>query len=168
MDAIETSALADVMDQIGLPDQVVAREIRAMTPSSTFHGRAACVRFAPLDGGKSATASPKDDFSAIDALAREGVVIVMQVDGAFAGAVLGGFMTREYARRGAAAVLTNGVIRDVTELGTLGLPCSPPARAPINGAQRLHRAAIDTTVLRGANGNDVVVDAGDMSATPAT
>lgn len=159
---VETSALVDVLDQIGMPNQVVAGAIRAMTPTMNFLGVAACVKFAPLDGGCSATQSPKDDFSAIDALAKPGVVLVMHVDGPAVGAVLGGFMTREYRRRGAAGVVTNSVIRDVTELSTLGLAVCAAGASPINGARRLRVEALQAPLsLPGANGTDVLVRPGD-------
>lgn len=160
---IETSALADVLDQLGFPNQVVARSIVAMTPANSFSGTAACVAFSPLDGGVSATASPNDDFSSIDALARDGVVLVLHVESAIAGAVMGGFMGREYKRRGAAAAITNGVVRDVTELGTLGLPVFASGACPTNGARRLKVKAVGTSVvLPGVDNAGVAVASGDF------
>ena len=161
--AIETSALADVLDQLGYPNQVLSRSIVAMTPANSFSGRAACVAFSPIDAGVSASASPTDDFSSIDALARDGVVLVLHVESAIAGAVMGGFMGREYKRRGAVAAITNGVVRDVAELGTIGMPVFASGACPTNGARRLKVQGVGTSVvLPGVDKAGVAVATGDF------
>ena len=161
-DWIETSALADVLDEIGLPNQVVSARVAPMTSHRRFSGRAACASYAPKGKAAVAPVSPTDDFDAVDRLAGPGVVVVLCANGA-GGAMLGGLMTREFRRRGAAAVIADGDVRDLAEMDQLGMPVFACGRSPVNGARRLSVETLGEPLsLPGANGIIVTVSPNDL------
>lgn len=160
--ALETSAISDVLDGLGFPGQVLHESLRPLTGQERVVGRAACVALAP---GATGTAVVKsgDYFSAIDELAAPGRVLVIAVSAEAPGAAIGGFMGREYQRRGACGVVTNGSIRDAAELDGLRFPVFGSGVTPRNGARTLHVESVGVMVTLPASGiGQVQVDQGDF------
>lgn len=160
--ALETSALSDVLEGLGFAHQVLSADFMPVTGQARMVGRAACATL----GAKSAPAPgapiPGDYFSAIDDLAAPGRILVLSAAPGTVGSVLGGFMGREYLRRGAAGVLTNGLVRDAAELATLPLPLRATGTTPANGAKSMRIDAIGTALpLAGRDGTLVQVADGD-------
>jgi 4-hydroxy-4-methyl-2-oxoglutarate aldolase len=158
---LETSALADVMDEIGLPNQSVSPTLVSLGAPARFTGWATCVIYGAREGNAQVKSS--DDFDLVDRLAQPGRVIVMGFDGPSQGAVLGGLMSREFRRRGAVGVVSNARIRDVDEIRQLGLPVYCVGMSPVNGARRLKVVSIgEPVMLPGERGWPVKVSPGDL------
>lgn len=163
---LETSALADVLDELGWPNQVVCPSLRPASADGRLTGWAACACYAERRSGP-ATGS-EDEFNAVDALAAPGRVIVLGLDGDARGAVMGGLMAREFARRGAAGVVTASPIRDLGEIRELGFPVVARGTSPVNGARRLRPVATGRPVtLPGAHGAPIDVHPGDLVVADA-
>jgi regulator of RNase E activity RraA len=157
--AVETSALSDVLDGIGLGRQVLAREFPASGAARRFCGRAACARV----GAKPASGAPKsgDYFAEIDAMAAPQTVLVLQVAPS-TGAVLGGFMAREFQRLGAVAVLTDGLVRDAAEIDGMRFAVFAAGVTPRNGARELQVESTGCTIaLPAMVGGTVEISDGD-------
>jgi 4-hydroxy-4-methyl-2-oxoglutarate aldolase len=158
---LETSAISDVLDGLGFPGQVLAEHLVPLTGQPRMVGRAACAHLAARDPD-APPAGSGDYFSAIDELAAPGRVLVLAVPASSPGAAIGGFMGREYQRRGATGVLTNGAIRDAAELQGLGLAVFGAGVTPRNGARQLEVASVDAPVaLPASGGAEVRVAPGD-------
>ena len=79
-----------------------------------------------------------------------------------AGAVFGGFMAREYLRRGAVGVLTDGVVRDAAEIAAMALPVLCAGTSPRNGAKGMQVDSVGEPVqLAGRDGGQVQIRDGD-------
>lgn len=157
---LETSALADVLDGLGFPSQVMAPGPAPLTAPHRVAGRAACVGLGPKDA---ASGAPKQYFTAIDEVAAPGRVLVLQVKGEPRGAVMGGFMAQEFRRRGAQGVVTDGVIRDVPEIDAMGFPVFARRASPMNGAGTIQVETVGEPVtFPSETGAAVTVRQGDL------
>jgi regulator of RNase E activity RraA len=138
-----------------------------------FCGRAACA----LVGTKSTTGAPKsgDYFAEIDAIAAPLKVLVLQVVPS-TGAVMGGFMAREFQRLGAVGVLTSGMVRDAAEIDSIDFPVLAAGVTPRNGARELSveatggivtLAAMQGGVVSISDGDWILADEDGVVAVPA-
>jgi 4-hydroxy-4-methyl-2-oxoglutarate aldolase len=158
---LETSAISDVLEGLGFPTQVLHESMRPLTGQSRLVGRAACAALGakPVDA---APAKSGDYFSDVDELAGPGRVLVLAISVAAPGAAIGGFMGREYQRRGASGVVTNGAIRDAAELEGLRFPVFGSGVTPRNGARNLQVDSVGAPVaLPAAGEGQVLVGHGD-------
>jgi regulator of RNase E activity RraA len=153
---LETSALSDVLDGLGFGRQVLHDSLRPLTGQVRMAGRAACVALGSKPAG-AAPAKSGDYFSAVDEVAAPGRVLVLGIAAAAPGAAIGGFMGREYQRRGAAGVLTNGAIRDAAELQGLGFAVFGAGVSPRNGAKNLQVDSVGQPVQLPASGEGTVL-----------
>lgn len=104
-------------------------------------------------------AGPADNlavFGALDA-AQKGDVILIGTDGFAATAVIGDLVLGMASNRGAAAVVTDGYVRDILGLREVGLPCFAAGVTP-NSPARNGPGTVGLPVTLG----DVTVEAGDL------
>jgi regulator of RNase E activity RraA len=161
LSCLETSALSDVLEGLGFPRQVLHESLRPLTGQPRLVGRAACASFKAKDPNAPAAKSG-DYFATVDELAGPGRVLVLGIAASAPGAAIGGFMGREYQRRGAGGVLTNGAIRDAAELEGLGFPVFGAGVTPRNGARNLEVESVGEPVTLPASiGGEVIVAPGD-------
>jgi regulator of RNase E activity RraA len=160
--ALETSAISDVLEGLGFPRQVLHESIRPLTGQPRLVGKAACAALGPRPAG-AAPARSGDYFSSVDELCGPGQVLVLAVSMAAPGAAIGGFMGREYQRRGTSGVVTNGMIRDAAELGGLGFAVFGSGVTPRNGGKNLQVDEVGATVMMPGSGEgQVQVGNGDF------
>lgn len=158
---LETSALSDVLEGLGFARQVLHESLRPLTGQRRLVGRAACALLKAQDPDAPAARSG-DYFASVDELAAPGRVLVLAIAGSAGGAAIGGFMGREYQRRGAGGVVTTGCIRDAEELQGLAFPVFGAGVTPRNGARHLEVASVGEPVALPASvGGEAVVAPGD-------
>jgi regulator of RNase E activity RraA len=158
--ALDTSVVSDVLDEAGYPNQVILDTLKPLEASIKLAGKAITVR-----GGARVTAAnpiPGITLHEIDAAIHPGAIVVMDTGGFTAGTALGGFVATQFQRLGCVGVVTDGAIRDATEIRDLGLPVFTRSVTPINGARRFSwMEAGGQIVLPGQTGPVVVVENGD-------
>jgi 4-hydroxy-4-methyl-2-oxoglutarate aldolase len=160
--SLETSALSDVLDGLGRHHQTLARNFRPFGAAGGFSGPAVCASLIQAVTASNAV-GPKEYFAAIDAMSAPGKVMVLQVPDNAEGALMGGFMAREFKRRGAKALITNGLVRDAAELGTLPLSVMAFGATPRNGARNLTVESVGNPIfLPGERGVPVRICDGDL------
>lgn len=86
-----------------------------------------------------------------------GQVLVWAGVGNVPGATWGEILTSAAHRQGATAVLVDGAVRDVTDMGALGLPVYASRHAVVGPNATVHAVAVDVAVTIG----DVVIEPGD-------
>jgi len=162
LDGIETAVIADVLDEFNISCRLIDNAIQPITSSFKLVGKAACATLKPKQSGLEANPI-YDDFSAVDAMAGPGIVIVLATGPAQDGAVLGEFMTREFQRRGAAGVVTDGMIRDTTAIESLCFPAYSRGTSPLNGARRMAIESIGKDVeFPSREGGAFLIQDGDI------
>ncbi|MEM0964783.1 MAG: RraA family protein [Verrucomicrobiota bacterium] len=113
------AVISDILDELGLTNQVMDRGIRPIPQERVLFGRARTMLSVPVD---SPMEKPFDvQIDAVDSLKPEEVVVVntSSVDTcAFWGEL---FSTVAYSRKAAGAVI-DGFVRDVRKIRDLGLP----------------------------------------------
>lgn len=159
--ALESGQLSDILDEAGLPNQVLSANLVPLVAGQRIAGRAVCARGAPLIAGPSA--KPLVPADALDALVGPASVLVIETGGFTAGACVGGLVAYSLKRAGCAGVITDGAVRDAEEINELGLPCIAAARTPlkIGGRWRLCETG-KPVVLPGQTGPGVSIAPGDL------
>jgi len=139
-----TSFVVDAMQGRGALDH----RIKPLDPMTRFVGTALAVRAGARDNLAA--------FAALD-LIMPGDVLVIAAQGFTETAVLGDNMARIAKQRGAVAVVTDGAVRDVDEIRTIGLPVFSRAVTP-NSAFPSGPGEVGLPLSLG----DVAIDTGDV------
>lgn len=139
-----TSFVVDAMQGRGALDH----RIKPIDPKRRFTGTALTAR-----------AGARDNLAAIAALdlIQPGDVLVIAAQSFTETAVLGDNMARIAKQRGAVAVVTDGAIRDIDEIRTIGLPVFARAVTP-NSAFPSGPGEVGLPLSLG----DVTIDTGDL------
>jgi 4-hydroxy-4-methyl-2-oxoglutarate aldolase len=139
-----TSFVVDAMNGRGALDYA----IKPLDPASRFIGTALTAR-----------AGARDNLAALAALdlIEPGDVLVVATQGFTGTATLGDNMARIAQRRGAVAIVTDGMVRDAAEIIALGLPCFCRGITP-NSAFPSGPGEVGLPLSLG----EVMVDAGDL------
>jgi regulator of RNase E activity RraA len=173
---IDSCALSDAMDRLGLPPAVSGMAPR--TVPRRIAGRAMTVRLAE---GSPPPGAPVRHLcsAAIEAAERGGIIVVQHVPGLDAGG-WGGILSRAALARGLAGCVTDGAARDVDEAREIGFPVFAAAVTARTARGRLHEASTGEHVTIGgvgvapgdyvlADGSGVVfISAGDIARVLAT
>jgi len=160
---LSASAISDVLDECGYPHQALASGIRALDARMRMAGTAACFEGAStLDADGRPTGGDSLPSFEMDRRLGPEVVAVIAAQGHAASTMLGGLMGLAFKGRGCEGVVTDGGVRDVTELVELGLPTFCAYVTPLNAARRWKLTAADVTVeLPGQAASRVAIAPGD-------
>lgn len=171
-----TAALASVLQRrLGLrgncPDGVVP-----LAPGQApFAGPAHTVRYLPLREDVSDAYHPynaKGPFAAAYEATPPGAVVVIAAMGATRSGILGGMIALRLRQRGAAAVVCDAGMRDVSEMASLGLPVFHAGPAPASSTAALMLVDHGLPVACGGvtifPGDMVVGDADGVVVCPAS
>lgn len=158
--ALPTAAVSDVLErQAGAPGLLPIPG--TLPPGAVVAGPALTVRTTPGDN--------LAIHRALD-LAEPDDVLVVDGRGYAERAVLGGLLARYAARRGVAAIVVDGAVRDVSDLVRTGLPVLARAVTHVgpwkNGPGEL-RGLVSCAGAVVAHGDVVVVDEDGVAVVPA-
>ena len=114
-----TGAISDILDEMGLREQVLPHEIRPIQPGQTVAGRALTVLGEPVAG------LARDDYfvpflKMLGSIEAGDVVVIQANDSAVAH--FGELSAETAIARGGAGVVVDGGVRDVKNLVKLGFP----------------------------------------------
>jgi 4-hydroxy-4-methyl-2-oxoglutarate aldolase len=139
-----TSFLVDAMNGRG----ALAHAIKPLDPSSRFVGTALTAR-----------AGARDNLAAMAALdlIEPGDVVVIATQAFTGTATLGDHKAKIAQMKGAVALVTDGMVRDATEISALGMPCFCRGVTP-NSAFPSGPGEVGLPLALG----EVMVDAGDL------
>lgn len=120
-DAVTAAMVSDALDVVGRRERLDVDGLRPVTGPGRCLGRVRTVAFVP-DSRSSAGDDPYADMiEVVDGL-RPGDVLVVSTGGSRASAVWGELFSAAALGRGAAGVLTDGLVRDAERIETLGFP----------------------------------------------
>ena len=130
---VGTCAAIDILRKHGGPERIsverlVIRDARPLLPLGGGHdaplsvaGPARTLRFLPARDDVAASPNGRVNFDLIDGI-RPGEMLVFDTARGLGGSVLGDMLALRAARTGAAGVVTDGVMRDLAGLASVGLP----------------------------------------------
>lgn len=156
--AHDSCTLSDALDSLGLAGCVTG--LIATLPGVRVAGRVHTVKLA---AGKPPAGAPVRHLgaAAIDAAAAGEVIVVEQATGIEAGS-WGGLLSRAARARDVAAVIAEGLVRDVDEAREIGFPIFCRGYTAFTARGRVHEEASDVPVTIGgvtvAPGAIVVAD----------
>lgn len=149
--ALDTCAVSDALDKLGLPGAVIG--VGSLTGPARVAGKVVTTKLgAPLPN------LPKRHLGAGAVMAAErGDVIVVEHRGRLDVSGWGGLLSRGAVRAGVAAVLIDGACRDIDESRALGLPVFARAAVPITARGRIAEHSFQEPITFG----NVAVKPGD-------
>lgn len=153
-----SETISDVLDVMGLPNQVLAAAIRPIVPGIRLAGPAFCVRGRALAPDEPAASVQY----AVDRALTPGCVVVIATSGYRGSAIIGGNVAASYSRGGAVGVVIDGAVRDPGEIRNL-LPAFATHVSPRRPGGRWNVAAFGEAVSMPGQANDeVIVHPGDV------
>jgi regulator of RNase E activity RraA len=156
---LDTAAVSDACDQLGLAGRVVSG-LQPLTGPCQVAGRVVTVQLGPWSGGgvnRHLCAAATDAATALD-------VIVVAHNGRTDCAGWGGNLSRAARRRGTAATIVDGAARDIDEARALGYPVFGAAATPRTARGRTEETGWDGPVTIGG----VAVEPGDVVVADST
>ena len=151
--AIDTCALSDALDRLGLSGQVTG--LRPESGAGRVSGLAITVK---LGTGDPPPGPPRHlGTTAIEAADAHSIIVVEQRTGENAGC-WGGLLTRGAIRAGVRAVVADGPVRDIDEARDLDFPIFTNALTCFTARGRVVEKATNVPVAIG----DVIVHPGDF------
>lgn len=150
-----TGVLSDVLDALGVRNQVVDLDLFHVVPDVPVVGHAqtalaVCVSEPPAEPYKLL-------LSAIDATVA-GMVLVVGADPDSRSSLFGGLLATAVRAAGGEGVVVDGYARDVHEIRTIGLPTMVRGFRPLDSYGRDEVVEISTPVTLGG----VVIQQGDL------
>jgi 4-hydroxy-4-methyl-2-oxoglutarate aldolase len=138
---LDSSAVSDARDQLGLPDATVTG-IANLTGTTTVAGRVITVQLGPPQ----ATPSTRHLCTSAIEAGRAGDVIVIDHQGRTDCAAWGGNLSRGGAARRIAGTLVHGAARDLDESRALGYPVYATASTPRTARGRTQEQSWNTPI----------------------
>lgn len=142
---LDSCALSDAMDRLGLPPAVSGMPPR--TATRRIAGRVMTVRLA---AGKPPPDAPVRHLctAAVEAAEAGDVLVIQHIPGLDAGG-WGGILSRAAKARGLAGIVTDGAARDIDEAAEIGFPVYAAACTARTARGRLHEAETGGVVTIG-------------------
>lgn len=149
--------LSDVMDDLGLANRAMKPFVRPLVEGKAMFGRARTGVYAPVYGRRPGVNPYELEIKLIDDL-NAGEVVILGCNGPTERiAPWGELLSTASQYRGAAGCVTDGLVRDIQHIKSIGFPVYHGGIAPLNSAGRAEIVAIDEPVECGG----VLVNAGD-------
>lgn len=162
-----SSAFSDELDPHGYQTVVTAANVGPMRPGDVVIGRALTIRYLPqrLVSGPAGLSH----LTACET-ARPGDVLVISSPLTSNASVLGGIAAAAIADAGVVGVVVQGLVRDIDEIETVGLPIWATGYTPVTGRSRLVAQELNGPVeIHGVHvvaGDIVVADRSGVSFVP--
>lgn len=158
--ALNSGVVSDVLDECGYPHQALSSAIRPLRPDMRLAGAAVCFGGDTIgaEGSSQGAVSTYD----MDRHIAHGAVVVIATRAHEVSAVVGGLMSLSFAKLGCAGVVTDGGVRDATEIAELPLPTFSRYVTPMrsNARWQLTDAGVPVA-LPGQEARSVTVTPGD-------
>lgn len=140
------AVLSDVMDDLGLANRAMKPFVRPLLEGAVMFGRARTGVYAPVYARREGVNPYELEIKLVDDL-NAGDVAVLACGGPTDRIAPWGELLSTAANfRGAAGCVTDGLIRDIKHIRTLGFPVYHGGIAPLNSAGRAEIVAIDEPV----------------------
>ena len=161
---LQSCTVGDVLDEMGLQNQVLAASIRAISPGMKVAGPAFCI-----SGGEISVSRPSSGSRAgkpgyeMFRHMYPGCVAMMETGGYSVGGPWGENTALSAKVKGCVGAVIDGGTRDSVELAAMGFPVFARFVTPTRVEGRWVHTAFEVPVkLPGQGGDNVVVEPGDL------
>lgn len=162
---LDSGALSDTFDAMGLPHQVLSAELRPVSPGMKIAGPVFCIRGATAAGGiaiSPPTGKTKPAFE-IDRKIRQGCIAVIETGGHREGAIIGGNVSLSYLKHGCRGAIVDGPVRDVPEFVEQGFSVFAHSLTPKSSKGRWSFVDYDVPITMPGHASTAIrVDPGDF------
>ena len=141
-----TAVLSDALDAVGIRDQAMSPRMRPLDDSLKLCGRARTGAFMEVPYVADGINPYELEIAIVDDL-KPGDVVVFACGGSSRIAPWGSLLSTATVARGAAGCVTDGFVRDILEIRSLGLPVFAVGIAPLDSKGRGQIVATDVPVL---------------------
>lgn len=156
--ALETGQLSDVLDEAGLPNNVLTSALRPLDGRGRMVGVAVCARGEPHVRTREQRSPPP----ALERAIGPHSIVLIETGSFASGSCVGGLMAYSFKRHGCAGLVVDGAVRDSAEIQELGLTTWCRVVTPVNGSRRWGLVEVGQPIrLPGIGGPPVVVTPGD-------
>ena len=153
LNRLYTPVVADVLDRLGYRDQSLRPELRPLFPKARAAGYALTVKVVATTD--IAPEEPyKGELAAVDALAKDDVMVVSPCEWSFWGELLSTAATY----RGCRGIVIDGYTRDTQAIEAMGFPVFCRGVHPADSLGRLDVEAHDVPIVCGG----VAIEPGDL------
>jgi 4-hydroxy-4-methyl-2-oxoglutarate aldolase len=169
-----TPTASDVMDELGVSLVVGADVLRPRLEGARVVGQAVTLRYLPERRAASSLEEPGASSRLAHHVAfkycRKGDVLVIDAAGAPTVSCFGGMAALEAVRQGVSGLVADGAIRDIDQIGGLGLPTWSRSVTPRTGKWRLEAVQVNAPICCGGHqvvsGDLVLADANGVCFIP--
>jgi 4-hydroxy-4-methyl-2-oxoglutarate aldolase len=165
--ALYSAVVADVLDSLGLREQVVGVELRLASGTGMLVGRAKTTLWEDFDA-----VDPRPyelELKAVDEC-RADDVLIAAAGGSMRSAIWGELLSTAARNRGCAGAIVDGAVRDVAKMQELGFLAFARGTSPRDSLHRQRVVAIDVPVdigsVRIAPGDLVFADLDGIVVVP--
>ncbi len=162
-----SAVVADVLDALGLRNQVVGVELTRVSGHELLLGRAKTTLWEDIDD-----VDPRPyelELQAVDGC-RQGDVLIAAAGGSMRSAVWGELLSTAARSRGCVGVIVDGAVRDVVKMNDMGFTVFARGTSPRDSLHRQRVKAVDVDVeiggVRIAPGDVVLADADGVVVVP--
>ena len=166
---IYTDLAADIMDQMGRRDQAMGYEIRPSQSDTWFAGPA--VTLDAFENHEKVEDPYGKIFAAYD-LMEPGDVVVVATNGEHRSGLWGELLSTAAQARGVNAVVTDGLVRDVSQMNEMGFGCFCRGHSPLDSAGRCFPTEVNGPIRCGGvevhPGDFILADYEGVAVIPAS
>ncbi len=157
---LSSSVVSDVLDVCGYPHQSLSSNVKPLDRAMRLAGPAiCCVGESEVDSAQTTALSNYE----IDRCITLGGIVVIATNGHTTSAVVGGLMCLAFSRRSCGGLVTDGGVRDVSEIVELRLPTFCSYATPLNSARRWRLTGMECTIrMPGQTSAEVEIQPGDL------
>jgi regulator of RNase E activity RraA len=165
LERLDTPVVADVLDELGLLDQVLAVEIKPVDPSMRVAGPAFCIKGETIDPEAEAPAAGAGSPPGYEMFRHmyEGCVAVVDTGGHRVGGPWGENTALSAAVRGCRGVVIDGGTRDAPQLTAMAFPAFVRWSTAVRIDNRWRHTGFEEPIsLPSQTGRSVTVNPGDL------
>ncbi|NOZ31770.1 MAG: RraA family protein [Alphaproteobacteria bacterium] len=141
-----TAVLSDALDALGRRHQAMSPRIRPLDDTLKLCGRARTGLYTEVDSVAEGENPYELEIAIVDDL-KPGDVVVFACGGSTRIAPWGSLLSTACRARGGIGCITDGYVRDVTQIRAMGLPVFHGGIAPLDSKGRGHVTAIDVPIV---------------------
>jgi len=162
LEKLDSAAVSDVFDAMGLPNQILSTDILPMNPNIKVAGPAFCIRGLTTVGSPTPAKKSNLPFE-IDRAMYPGCVAVIETGGHREGAIIGGNVGLSYKNHGCRGAVIDGGVRDVVELAQIDFRTFARSISPMSSKGRWVFAQYEVPIaMPGQYANSVCINPGDV------